>query len=480
MNSTPMRSFRRSQRGSVLIVALVFSAILAISLTSYLKLALTAGKLANRSFYMDAAQNLVDLGLEHALWSLNNSSWTGAGFAARSGYANQYQATYPSAGNYYSFSGGVRGQVNVWVDNSGANPRSVAQATITLSDGTTFVKMSESYMRRASFFTNGMVARDRLTFGGNVRVDSWNSDPDATPATAMIPYSAASDSDGGRIASLLVNVESISVGNADIYGYAAIGGSSTADINVGSTGRIGPYGIANGRIDATRVTYDFTTSFPNVTAPDSTALTYSYSLGGIGGPVTLPRTGDFGVVDAIDGKTYYHYFTSGVSLAGMGDIITIDPAKNVVLTVTGTGTFETGGNAGIDIPITSSLKLYAPSTVAIGGNGVMNGTAGVVGSTANFQVYGTATSAAPQAIGIKGNSHLSGVVYAPNATVTITGTAAVYGAIVANRVNMNGTGDFHYDEALASLASANIWKVSKWREITTSTERATHSAALSF
>src|SRR5687768_3116207 len=107
-----MHSFK-SNRGSVLVVALVFAAILAISLTSYLRLSLNSGKLANRSFYMNAAQNLVDTGLERTLWCLNNeylytpSHWSTGGFAARAGFTEQYQATFPSPSDYYPLSGGA-------------------------------------------------------------------------------------------------------------------------------------------------------------------------------------------------------------------------------------------------------------------------------------------------------------------------------------------------------------------------------------
>src|SRR5687767_2589235 len=108
-----------SKRGSVLIVSLVFAAVIAISLTSYLKLALAAPRLADRSFYSNAAQNLADTGLEHTLWSLNNNDWTTTGgFTARSGYTNQYQGTFPSSSTYYTLSRGVKGQVKVWADNS--------------------------------------------------------------------------------------------------------------------------------------------------------------------------------------------------------------------------------------------------------------------------------------------------------------------------------------------------------------------------
>src|SRR5215212_6597478 len=150
-----MRSFT-SNKGSVLIVALIFSAIIAIALTSYLKLSISAVKLANRSFYLNAAHNLADSGLERALWTLNDdivhslpTNWTYYGdFAGRAGFSSEYQGTFPSSSTYYTLSGGAKGQVKVWVGDYVAlsdRYHAVAKATITLGDGTTLMKMSEAY-----------------------------------------------------------------------------------------------------------------------------------------------------------------------------------------------------------------------------------------------------------------------------------------------------------------------------------------------
>src|SRR5688572_31565283 len=112
-----MRSYT-STRGSVLIVALILAAVLAISITSYLKLALNAGKLANRSFHFNAAHNLVDTGFEHVIWSLSQArftaapaNWTNGGFNQVS--VTEYRGTFPTTGTY-SFAGGATGQVKVW------------------------------------------------------------------------------------------------------------------------------------------------------------------------------------------------------------------------------------------------------------------------------------------------------------------------------------------------------------------------------
>ncbi|HVS51879.1 MAG TPA: hypothetical protein VHD62_05940 [Opitutaceae bacterium] len=487
----PASSARAKMRGSVLIVALILAAVVAISLTSFLKLALNASKLANRSFYSDGAQNLVDTGLEQALWSLNNATWSGANFSARSGHAGEYQGTFPSSSTYYNFSAGVKGRVKVWVDDTTSTPHAVAQATVTLADGTTFTKMAEAYMRKRSYFSNGLVARDTLNFVGNVRIDSWISNSDTTSTADDVAYSAGIARDRGQVASLRTTVDSdpsIAIGNADVYGYAAIATSDITDLAVGATGRLGSFTAANGYIDPTRVTYDFTTNFPDVPAPGTGGLDHSYTIAAITTPTVLPVPGD--LPNTTDGK--YYYTVPSIGIAGH-DTITITHGTNVVLTVT--GNVSSTGNSEIDIqpsavvagtPVpAATLAMYAGGDVSITGNGVVNGSSSTSNATTAFQLYGTRTAAQAaisgmQSFSIKGNGYLTGIVYAPNANVSVTGNGDTYGAVVANQVHMVGNGNFHYDESLANVASSNIWAVVKWRELSSASDRSTYSTQLSF
>lgn len=60
-----------ADRGSVIITALIFAAVIAISLVSYLRLSTNSLKLAHRTFFADAATNLAEAGTEEAVWSFN-------------------------------------------------------------------------------------------------------------------------------------------------------------------------------------------------------------------------------------------------------------------------------------------------------------------------------------------------------------------------------------------------------------------------
>jgi hypothetical protein len=93
-----MRPFSQSLRGSVVITALCFVAVLAIAVTTYLVIATRAMRLSKRTAEAGVTAQLAEIGLEQALSALNNNSWSGwttSGKTARrtlSFAANKYGA----------------------------------------------------------------------------------------------------------------------------------------------------------------------------------------------------------------------------------------------------------------------------------------------------------------------------------------------------------------------------------------------------
>lgn len=67
----------QSERGAIILVALCFAAVLAISLSSYLAISSQAMRLSNRSFQTDLSRQLAEAGLEQALAAFNANDWTG-------------------------------------------------------------------------------------------------------------------------------------------------------------------------------------------------------------------------------------------------------------------------------------------------------------------------------------------------------------------------------------------------------------------
>ena len=449
---------RDSRRGSLLIVAMLLSAIIGISLVSYLQLGRTALNISNRAFYNNAAVNLAEQGIEEAMYSVNkkiaDSSYTWTGW------------TISGADAYREWTGVALGQnttasYRVYVYGyNGVAPTIVSRARVTLANGTSapIEKWLQVQLRKTSKFANGLVAKNSVTFNGNnATVDSWNSDPDNNSATAAIKFSAGVKNDHGSVGSISVSVSAVSINNADIWGYAATGGSLPT---IGPNGTVGPFGTATGTMDLSRVSTDFTASFDPVTAPSGS---YSNYGGAITTTVSLPRAG----VDTVMGTGDYagYYMITADSVNFTNKVLSI--TAKVVLQLTNTSTaIDIGGGSG---------------DFKIAGNGVMNG--GATNATANqpvsCQFYGTKTTGV-QDIQIAGNGVLNAVVYAPQGSVKINGNGDVGGSIVANDITCVGNAYFHYDESLANFGGNNPFRISLWKELTSATDRATYASVINW
>lgn len=468
-----------SERGSLLIVAMLLCAIIGISLVSYINVGRSALKTSNRSLYNNAAMNLAENGLEEAMYSINKLvndstySFTGDGWTAVGG--NDMKRKWTGT----TFDQNATGEVRVYIYNydGAAAPIIVARALVNVRGDTNYgavEKWVKVQLRKTSKFANGLVAKQTINFNGSPQIDSWNSDPDNNAATAPVVYSAATKNDAGSVGSISVGVNSVLVDNADIWGYVGTGGAAPS---VGATGTIGPFGTATGTVVASHVSTDFSTSFDNVSAPS----TYTYtSVGALSTNKTLPDDFPAATMQA-DGK----YYIECTSMGGSNKVFTIAAGKKVVLKVTGTTGYVVdikGGSGAININSGASLELYTAGDINIGGQGAMNGgnSTATMGQPINFQIYGTKTSGV-QDINLKGNGVFSGVLYAPFGSVDLDGSVQSFGSIVANDITLNGTSaQFHYDESLGNFGGANPFRVTRWDELNTAADRATYASVMDF
>ena len=458
MNATSPRPVFRSQRGAILLVALLLGTVIAISLGSYVALNTHSLKMSNRSFYLAEAMNMAESGLEEAIWSFNQANlgettawddWnTSDGLSAKRTFTD------------FVLGANATASVKVYVDRynpaSTYTPTVISQATITLPGGqATITKMVEAKMRRRSYFAAGLVSKNDLTFSGNgPSVDSWISDPDNNSSTPAVAYSTDPSvrRDRGSIAAASV-LATLTVGNADIWGRAAVAGPTATNIDIKANGRIGPFGV-NAGIDPACVATDFNASLTTVSAP--TTGTVLASIGS-----TLGTTGTTTVWRA----------------PSLTDSVTISGNVTLILTAApGTSAIDISGLEQITLTAGSTIAIYTEGNVSISGNAVVNNNT----SPDTFQIWGTSTSPTPQTISIGGNGDYKGVIYAPNGNISLVGNGNVMGAVVGNEINVTGNAAFHYDESLAGWTGNTPFGVYQWREITSGTERATKSVLLLF
>lgn len=158
-----------------------------------------------------------------------------------------------------------------------------------------------------------------------------------------------------------------------------------------------------------------------------------------------------GVVRKSETFTQPRVAISKVFLAG-SDVLTFAPPSGGVqeIWITDEATITGGGQVVIQQPpapqAPGTVKLYlnGPGPYKLSGNGVANG--GPTATPITLQIISN------QAIdiAISGGAHYTGVIYAPNARVDLSGTVDLMGGVVAGTVTLN-SGNFHYDEALPEM-----------------------------
>lgn len=447
---------RHRQRGTMLIVALILCAVIGVSLGSYLSLSKSSITLANRSFFVTSSLNLAETGVEEALWCFNQVT---AGVAPATAWTGWDTTSAPPAAKRtftdFTLSGGAQVRVRVLVDNynptGSTQPKVYSEATITLpSDSRTITKALEVTLRRRSRFAMGLVAKDQITFNGNVaKIDSWNSlyNDDGTARGAAVPYSTSVRHASGSAGSTSVAVGTVAVNNADIYGYVSVGSSTTSGVSVGSQGIIsGNFSASGGTVDYSRVATDFTTNFDiyndtSTTITDIAVGSFPAVLGAAGVTRTYRYAGNITSSFEVRGDTT-------LLLTGSGDVINL-----------------TGGSDTLTVANNATCVVYTAADIKLTGGGVVNPNT----SASSFQIYGTSTTS--QNIDVGGGASFNGVIYAPNGVIKIHGNGEVYGSIVGKTITVVGNTKFHYDEALGNFGGNNPFGIVKWLELTTAAAR---------
>lgn len=457
----------RSNRGSILLVAMILTILIAMSLGSYLSLSRSNMVISNRALYNSAAMNLAENGLEEGMYSINKkvaeptydwSGWTNDGVNAWRKLTG------------YTFDQNATGETRVIVYNylGSAAPKIVARSSIRLANQNQPIeKWVEVQLRKTSRYANGLVAKESLKFSGNnASVDSWNSEKndDGSARGSPVGYSSSVKHDKGTAGSISVAVDAVLVQNADIWGWVKTGGSAPV---VGSNGTIGPFGTATGTVVPSRVQTDFT--MPIEIKPTITTGTTLPAIGNGDLPKTLGTSG----------STNIYRIPSITSSGNSSKVLTIDGNVTIVLTGGSAGTEVLGlsGQSSIEITSGSSLTIYAEGDINITGNGVANANL----QPKSFTVIATSTSTlTTQKVDIKGNGELKAVVDAPNAAVKIVGNGDVSGSVLGKTIELTGNAAFHYDESLADLGSGNPYRISKWVELTAAGSRDLYRSNLNF
>jgi len=275
---------------------------------------------------------------------------------------------------------------------------------------------------------------DALKFGGNAHTDSYDSSTYGGVGTPAISASGGNVGTNGNLNEF---------GNSQIAGTlstprSGVGACSAANVTA-LTGNLA--GVSGGIVQLSQAIAYPTPPAPNP-LPPTTAISFSKNGGcpaGAGAycsasangatftPPTATTVVTLGNVSA-NAQAVLHlsagiYVVNSLSLASQVEIV-LDGPGPVIFQIAGVGVATpldmTGGSL--------TNATFNPTQLQF-----------VYGGTGNVKLAGGATSAA--------------LLYAPQATVTITGNNDFYGAVVAGKVTDMGVAAIHYDRSLQNSAT---------------------------
>ncbi|MCL5096314.1 MAG: hypothetical protein M1608_02005 [Candidatus Omnitrophica bacterium] len=434
-----MRIERHSERGQVLLVTLGVSAVIGMLLVSYLQFLGTQYRATVRSQAWNMALPVAEAGIEEALTHLyynGPSNLETNGWTLENG---QFVKDRSLGEDHY--------RVTITGNNS----------VVIVSQGFTRLPISTNFLsrkirvtaRRSALLVKAMVAKEAIDMHGNsIRTDSFDStNPNYSTGGRYDRTKARANGDVATNSGL---VNSLNLGNANIWGHVATGPGGS--VSVGPNGAVGDvewqttgqHGVKPGWS-----TDDMNVSFPDVAVP----FTGGYST------PSRQQVGNAWVDHVISSSGNW-------LLPGLSGSLLVRSNVNAVLLVT--GDISISGKDYIQLESGSSLKLYMQGEDAsIKGLGVVNTNA----NATNFFYYGLPGNTS---LAISGNGQFTGVIYAPNADFTLSGggndTQDFTGASVTETVNMNGHFNFHYDENLGRLDNSRGYIVTSWNEIPVSSD----------
>jgi hypothetical protein len=358
-----------------------------------------------------AARCAADSGLAIALFEMNQKLQVQPWNDSTLPKATDVSLPYSDAVCDYEVTGDLGGYLITAHGESGPAQRTV-RATIELK----------------GLFDNAVLTKANLIMKSGTLIDGYNSlDVLDTGSDADIATQSTSDS------SVILNAGVVVNGDVRV----GIGGNPESAVkDLGAT-------IAGFKYAATEKE-----PLPEIAAPAS--LFYmGTAISAKGSTVTIGPA-DSGTYTGIDLKT-----------TGLPGVLAIS-GGDVELHIT--GDIEVGQSCQIVVKEGASLTLYVDGDINCRESSGIN-TENAANQAGTLKLY--ATGEDPQSFDIKASSEWVGIIYAPNADVTLYANGDAYGAVVANNFEFKAGGSYHYDRALKKVAVDDEgvrFVVKRWQE----------------
>lgn len=433
---------RTGKEGSALITAIIAMFIVALLVGGYMSLSSSEYRNATRSFLSGASFSLAEGGVDLAIDALNDDSSDGWSVSG-STWTREVSGLELTRAN----SGSIR---VVILNASSDSPTVYSEGIVSGHPAGDLTKQIKIELDSGFFpFKNGFDSKEGFVLSGqNVTFDSYNS--------ADGSYSSFNRGSEITVSTISIDVDAADIGNANVYGYVAVGatlgdGQTGSDvIDVGPGGSITSYENDAG-VEEDRITTDYYASFPAYPMPDTTSAWTNFPSRG-----TVTTSGT--------------YYIDGSWSLGGNNSLTFAPNIDVKLVVT--GDFKLGGSSTITLGSGASVEMFVEGDIDIGGKGILN-----TSNPDDLKIIGTNETEGEQSIKVAGNGYLSASVYAPNATVELKGggtAGRVFGAVVGYDAKLTGNSWFSFDQSLSELnLGGSGYEVVAWTEMTNVTVETT-------
>lgn len=297
----------------------------------------------------------------------------------------------------------------------------------------------EVIVRPMSPFRAALVAKSQINMTDhNIVIDSYDS-TDSTKSTNG-QWDVTKRQQHGDIAT---DGTLIAAGDAQVYGTAST-----------NNGTVTGFSKITGEIRT-----DFWEDIPSVNAPTWSSFIVSPSSGGNGTTLGSSTT-----------KGATRYKLTDITLAG-NDVLTITGTSTATtyVDIWVTGDISLKGNGQIQLDPNVIATFWVSGDIDLGGNGMQNGNGSTDDRPSHNLIYGIKPSSGSQSISLHGNGNMEASVYAPDASVSLSGggsSGAFSGSVVGNTISMNGVYQVHYDESLPNSGPPSDYKIASWFEDT--------------
>src|SRR4051812_4506639 len=286
---------QHSEKGSILAIMLITSALIGIMLAAYLTLVGSQNRFTQRSQVWNNAIPVCEAGVEEALAHINYSGTT-VNFAI-----NGWQLV---SGVYVKSRTNEDTRCDMSISTD-VQPTIIVRGYVRAPVQANYIGRAVKVKTKINHrFPQAILSKGGISIGGSGKIDSFDSTNSAY-STPSGQYDPAKAHDDATIATLSKTSGALNVGNASVYGKVATGPGGSVVVGNGAVGSE-PWvdGSNKGKIQPGYVTDDMNVYIPDAKMPDAwSPLIPAIPLGGVPVGTTTYKyvlpDGDY-VVDSIN------------------------------------------------------------------------------------------------------------------------------------------------------------------------------------